>query len=296
MAHSWLTGSRAAYAALVAASTYWGLSTATSKLALGGLSAFDLLLLEISVATVALWCVPATRSSVRPRSRAAYLALGLLEPAGAYALFNLGLERTSAANGALLVSLEGLVVGLLAAVLLRERPGLLLAAGLVLGAAGAAVLAQGEAHRGASLHGNVLVLGSVVAAALHSIATRRLAPGASALVVTGHQLLGASVAAAPIWLGATLHGGSRIAEASAAEWTAAVSTGVLGSAVPLLLFTFALARLPSTRAAPLVNLVPLFGVGASVILLGERLSAPELLGGLLILAGPAAAQLSRSGR
>ena len=45
-----------------------------------------------------------------------------------------------------------------------------------------------------------------------------------------------------------------------------------------------------------MNLVPLFGVGASAVLLRERLSAGELLGGLLILAGPGAAQLPHGGR
>jgi drug/metabolite transporter (DMT)-like permease len=291
-----LTGSRAAYAALVAASMSWGVATATSKVALSGLAAFDLLLLEISAATVALWCAPATRSQARRDFRRGYLALGLLEPAGAYALFNLGLERTSASDAALLVSLEGLVVAALAAVLLRERAGRALVAGLALGVAGAAVLAEREAHHGASLHGDVLVLGAVVAAGLHSIATRRLAPGSSAVAVTGYQLLGATVAAVPIWLVATLHGASTIADASAWEWIAAVATGVLGSALPLLLFTFALARLPSTRAAPVVNLVPLFGVAASALLLGERLSAPQLLGGLLILGGLGTAQVRRSTR
>ena len=203
MAGTPLDGTRAAYAALVAASLSWGLSTATSKAALSGLAAFDLLLVEISVATVALWCAPATRSRARRDFRPAFLALGLLEPAGAYALFNLGLERTSASDGALLVSLESLVVAALAAVLLRERPGRAVAAGLALGVVGAAVLAEREAHHGASLDGDLLVLAAVVAAGLHSIATRRLAPGSSAVVVTGYQLLGASIAAVPVWLVAT---------------------------------------------------------------------------------------------
>ena len=44
------------------------------------------------------------RRCARPTYRRGYLLLGLLEPGLAYALFNFGLERTSAADAAVLVT------------------------------------------------------------------------------------------------------------------------------------------------------------------------------------------------
>jgi drug/metabolite transporter (DMT)-like permease len=275
----------------VVASLSWGLATATSKYALAGFSAVDLLALEIAVGTLALWCVPAVRARARRAFRRSYLGLGLLEPAGAYVLFNLGLERTSAADGALLVSLESLVIALLAAVFLGERLSVGLAAGLALGIGGASLLAEQQTHSDASFLGDGFVLAAVVAAAVYSVAARHLARGADALAVTGYQLVGALAAAIVIWLAASVQGGSRIGEASASQWAAAVFTGFLGSALPFLLFTFAVARLPSSRAAPVLNLIPFFGVGAAVAVLGERLSVSQLLGGVLIVAGLGTAQL-----
>ena len=73
-----LDETRPAYAALVAASLSWGVSTATSKLALDDVTAFDLLLVEITVATAALWCLRPARSHalvelIRCESHTCYL-------------------------------------------------------------------------------------------------------------------------------------------------------------------------------------------------------------------------------
>ena len=280
-----------AYAALAGASLLWGLSTATSKYALAGFAATDLLVLEIGVATLVLWCVPVVRRRARRGFRRSYVLLGLLEPGVAYAFFNFGLERTSAADAAVLISLESLAIAVLAAVFLGERLSAALVAGLALSAGGAVVLGLHEAHRGASLAGDALVLVGVVAAAAYSVAARHVVRCAEAEVVTAYQLLGALAVAAPLWLSTSAGRGSTIAHASGTEWLAAAATGIFGSAVPFLLYTFAVARLPATRAAPLVNLIPFFGVASAVLLLGEGLSVTQLLGGVLTVAGLGTAQL-----
>ena len=68
----------AAYAALVLAALSWGLSTATTKYALAGFSATDLLVVELAVGAIALWCLPRVRRRARPAFRRGYLLLGLL--------------------------------------------------------------------------------------------------------------------------------------------------------------------------------------------------------------------------
>ena len=75
-------------------------------------------------------------------------------------------------------------------------------------------------------------------------------------------------------------------------WVAAVATGLLGSAIPFLLYTFAVARLPASRTGLPLNLIPVFGVLSAVVLLDERLVTAQLLGAGLVVAGLGAAQLS----
>ena len=283
---------RTAYAALILAALCSGVSTATTKYALARFTAADLLVVELTVATIALWSLPRVRRSARSGFHRGYLVLGLLEPGVAYALFNFGLERTSAADAAVLVSLESVLIALFAAAFLGERLSPSLTFGAALGVGGAVLLAAHEAHRGASLAGDALVVGGVVAAAGYSVVARRLAPGGDAAVVTAYQLLAALAVAGLVWSATSVAGGAAtFDDPSSLLWGAAVATGLLGSAIPFLLYTFAVARLPAARTGLPLNLIPVFGVVSAVVLLGERLVTMQLLGGLLVVAGLAAAQL-----
>ena len=282
---------RTAYAALVVAAVCSGVSTATTKYALGRFTATDLLLVELTVATIGLWSLPRVRRSARSGFRRGYLVLGLLEPGLAYALFNLGLERTSAADAAVLVSLESVVIALFAAVFLGERLSRSLTFGAALGVGGAVLLAAYEAHGGASLAGDALVVAGVFAAAGYSVVARRLAPGGDAAVVTAYQLAAALAVAVLAWSATSVGGGSMLDRPSFLPWVAAVATGLLGSAIPFLLYTFAVARLPAARTGLPLNLIPVFGVLSAVVLLNERLVVTQLLGACLVIAGLGAAQL-----
>ena len=287
---------RTAYAALVLAALCSGISTATTKYALDRFTATDLLVVELTVATTALWALPRVRRSARSGFRRGYLLLGLLEPGLAYALFNFGLERTSAADAAVLVSLESVVIAIFAAAFLGERLSRSLGLGVALGVGGAALLAAHEAHRGASLVGDALVVAGVIAAAGYSVVARRVAPGEEAAVVTAYQLLAALAVAGLIWASTAESAGSvTFSRASLLPWVAAVATGLLGSAIPFLLYTFAVARLPAARTGVPLNLIPVFGVASAVVLLNERLVTAQLLGAGLVLVGLCAAQLGTEG-
>jgi len=286
------SANRAAYAALVLAALCSGVSTATTKYALARFTASDLLVVELGVATIALWSLPRVRRSAGSGFRRGYLLLGLLEPGVAYALFNFGLERTSAADAAVLVSLESVVIALLAAVFLGERLSPSLTLGAALGVGGAVLLAAQEAHRGASLAGDALVVAGVIAAAGYSVVARRLVPGGDAAVVTAYQLFAALAVAGVIWSATSLAGvTATFSHPSVLQWIAAIATGLLGSAIPFLLYTFAVARLPAARTGLPLNLIPVFGVLSAVVLLDERLVTTQLLGGLLVVAALRAAQL-----
>ena len=256
-----------AYAGLVLAALSSGVSIATTKYALAGFTATDLLVVELTVATLALWSLPGVRRCARPTFRRGYLLLGLLEPGLAYALFNFGLERTSAADGAVLVSLESVAIALFAAVFLGERLSRPVVFGAALGVGGAVLLA-----------GDTFVVAGVLAAAGYSVVARRLAPGADAAVVTAYQLLAALAVAVLVWLATSANGGAMFGRPSVSQWFAAVATGMLGSAVPFLLYTLAVSRLPAARTGLPSNLIPVFGVLAAMVLLDERLVVTQLLG------------------
>jgi drug/metabolite transporter (DMT)-like permease len=286
-----LTTLNAPHAALILAAMSWGVSTATTKYALQSFSATDLLVVEIGVATVWLWAMPRVRRGARAGFRPEYLLLGLIEPGLSYALFNFGLARTSGVDAAVLVSLESIALALIGAAFLGEHLTPALVSGIALAVGGAVLLAAQEGHEGASLVGNALVIAGVLAAAAYSVVARRVTPGGDAAVVTAYQLAAAFAVAVPLWTLVTIADGSTFGDASFSHWSGAVATGLLGSAVPFLLYTFAVSRLPLSRTAVASNLIPVFGVAAAVLLLGERLTETQLLGTALVVVGLGATQL-----
>jgi drug/metabolite transporter (DMT)-like permease len=266
---------------LIGAAVSWGTSTVTSKYALDGLSATDLLGVEVGVAAVLLVAAAAVSGALRPsRHWRGYAALAFFEPALTFALFNSGLAHTSASDAALLVSLESVFSVLLAVLLLREHAGAVVAFAAALGVGGAALVSAGGDSTNASIGGNLLVIAAVLSASMFVVLARRVAGRDAALTVTAHQFVFAFVMVLPV----TLVGHSHLMHASAGHLAAGFATGVLGSAVPFVLYNQAVRSVPATRAAITLNLIPVFGLLAAFAFLGERPGLHQLVGGLLILA------------
>jgi drug/metabolite transporter (DMT)-like permease len=265
---------------LIGASVSWGTSTVTSKYALEGLTATDLLGIEVGVAAVLLIGAAAATGNLRPSSHwRAYALLAFFEPALTFALFNVGLAHTSATNAALLVSLESVFAVLLAIALLHEHPGAFVFGAAVLGVGGAALVSTGGDMNGASLGGNLLVIAGVLAASMYVVLARKVAGREAALTVTAYQFAFAFLMVLPV----ALAGRSHLAHAGAGHLAAGLATGVVGSAVPFLLYNLAVRTVTASRAAITLNLIPVFGVLAAFVLLGERPGLAQLAGGALIL-------------
>jgi O-acetylserine/cysteine efflux transporter len=76
-------------------------------------------------------------------------------------------------------------------------------------------------------------------------------------------------------------------------WTALLWLALPASALPHMLVIATLRRLPASRAAPFLLLIPISGALISAALLGERLDQVQLAGAGMILLGIAAATLTR---
>jgi drug/metabolite transporter (DMT)-like permease len=214
------------------------------------------------------------------------MQLGALVPGLAFLFGDLGLARTSASNGSLLLAAEPLLSVLLALVVLRERLTGRAAAALVVGLAGGALVAfqPGGSAGSDVLLGNVLVLLAVLAAAVFLVATRRVNDDGDGLAASAWQSVGGALAVAPFVTVSWSTGGSRLGTAGAAGWLACLAVVACG-AVAAVAFNRGIARVPATRAGQLANLTPVVGTLTAVAWLGDHPSPPQLLGGAAILGG-----------
>ena len=269
----------------------WGLASAISKVALGGLAPYDLFAIEVGTGALVLGVVAAAHAgaTLRALTRPAFLALGILEPGLGFLLYDVGLDHTAATHAALLLASESVFTVLLAALVLRERLGPALAFAIAAGVSGTALVSLHAGGAAASVGGDAFVVAASLSAAGYAVLARRLAPEGDPLVVTAAQLLGGALIAAPALVIAALSGMSELGMADARHLLAALATGLLASVVPFLLYNAAAGRITASGAAVLSGMVPLFGAVAATALLGEALGPAQIAGGMLILVATAAA-------
>ena len=244
----------------------------------------------MGVAAVVLlpWCGPVLRGPGRqyvPR----LIVAGLLGMVGYNLPVTIGLQWVPASTAGLVLASEPVWLLLLAAAFLGERVSRRSWAGAAVALAGVAVLAGPGvlSSRGSSreLAGvSLIALGTLLFAA-YTLMLRPLSracgpvPATAASTVAGSAFYAAFAATVtPDQLG----------RLPAAAWGELAFLAVGSNVVGMLAWNLAVVRLPGPRAGLLLYLEPLVSVAGAVALLGERLSAELVAGGILILGGIAA--------
>jgi len=270
-------------AALILAAACWGLGTVLSKQAVAEVSPFVLLPAQLAV-SLAFLVVAARIGGQQLRPEGGLLGrLGLLNPGLAYALSLVGLTQISASLSVLIWASEPVLILLLAAAVLGERPGpaLLALSGVAVG--GLALVTYDPAATG-GLVGITLTVAGIVACAIYTVVTRRWLPGApSTLGVVVAQQSWALVFAVGLVVVAVASGLARVpAGLTLAGLASIVVSGLLYYGLAYWLYLSGLRLVPASVAAVSFYLIPVFGVAAAT-LVGERLAPVQWLGGLVVV-------------
>ncbi|NIM40236.1 MAG: EamA family transporter [Hydrogenophaga sp.] len=275
---------RRAYALLLVAMAIWGVNLSAVKALTDSLDVLTVAAVRMVVATIALTvllflrreCLPALRG----RDLLGLTACALFMVYGNQILFASGLSRTTATNGALIMSLGPLVSALLAALVFREALGARRLAGVAIGFAGVAlvILNRPGAQLGNGSLGDLLILSSLVCFSSGGIAVQKLSKAFTVLQISvvihviGSVLLVLHAALSPTARLADL------AEASTTTWSLILYSGVLATALAALVWNLSIARLGAARTAMGFYWVPIFGVGFAVVFLGEALTVWHAVG------------------
>lgn len=220
------------------------------------------------------------------------LALGVLEPGLAFLLFDLGITRTAATHGALLLSTDTLFTIALAWALLDERVDRRIVLALAAGLVGSVLVSLTGDDGMSTLIGDLLIVAASLSAAGYAIVAKRATAHHDPLTLTAGQMLVAAALALPLAAIAAVDHHSHLGHAAAGSLLLAVAVGVLASVVPFVLYNAAIDRVTVSVSGVVLTLVPLFGALASVVVVGESLAAWQLVGGALVVLAAALAGTS----
>lgn len=194
-------------------------------------------------------------------------------------LLMLGLSRTPAAAASLLLNLEAVLTALLAWIVFRENADRRVVLGMALIVAGAAVLAgRGDSYAAGLGWGAPLIALACLCWALDNNLTRKVSVHDAAFLA-GIKGLAAGVVntGLALLLGERLPGSAGIAEA--------MTVGLFGYGVSLVLFVLALRGLGAARAGAYFSTAPFMGAAIAVLAFGEHASPMLWLAAVLMGAG-----------
>jgi drug/metabolite transporter (DMT)-like permease len=198
-------------------------------------------------------------------------------------LFLGGVRRTSVANSSLIFGCTPIVISLASAYVGHERIAPVRWAGVLISFAGLYIVVSQARQEGATLFGDLLVMGAVATWAAYSIGSRSLLSRYSPLVVTGFTMIVGALVYLPLGVPSLLR--LDWSAVSGMAWVGMVYSAVLALVVAYLIWYTAVQRIGNSRTSLYSNVVPLVAMAIAALTIGEPLTARKIAGAVAVLAG-----------
>lgn len=273
---------------LVLLGAIWGGSFLLMRIAAPEFGPFALVELRLVFGAVVLLPFVYRARSVLAGRWAVLFGIGLVNSAIPFTLFAWATAIAPAGISAIANSMTALFAVVFAGLMFGERIGIRRAIGLVAGMAGVIVMVGMPTT---AANAGWAALAATAAALCYGLAgnlVRRYLHGLPPIALGGATLTCSAIVLSPL---AVMHWPAETV--SAAAWTSAVALGVLCTGIAYAFLFRLLDRIGASRTATVTYLVPLFGVAWAWLVLGEGLTLPMMIAGILILGGVALSQSRR---
>jgi drug/metabolite transporter (DMT)-like permease len=274
-------------ASLLATAVFLGTNPVAVKYAVGYVPPMPFVTLRFVLAGLVLWGILHLfdpKGRLRRNDLWAMAGLGLVGVAFNNILFTTGVSMTSASNTALVVATAPLWGMLLAFALGWERPSFKGVVGVGLALLGVAVIVyRGLGESGASLTGDLLVLGAATCWGSYAVLSLPLLKRYSPLAVAAYSMLFGGLAVLP--LAAPQLPGVEWGAVSLGGWGAIAYSALLVAAFGFTFWQRGISRIGANRMLVYQYLVTLVGVVSGVVLFGEGFGIDKLVGAAILLGG-----------
>lgn len=207
---------------------------------------------------------------------------------GVYQIFwSLGLKYTTASNSSLLIGTGPIWTAIIAATSRQERISALQVVGILLSFAGVAlIIGAGNSNLALTwenLRGDALTMVAAVLTASSAVISRRPLQRYSSLRLMSISMVCGSLFLLPFaWPELTA---LRWSQVSSGAWLALAYSATLGGVFAYVIWYKSIGEIGATRTMVYNTLIPPMAVVISIITLGERFTALQALGAVVILSG-----------
>lgn len=279
------------YTLLILTAFFWGGTFIAGKILAGQVPPVSSSFLRFFIASIALALILlAGRSLPRLPTKQQLPNLLLLGFTGVFSyniLFFNGLAKISAGRAALIIATTPLIITMMSALIYKEKLSFIKIFGILVSLTGALfVVSNGHLSlllSGGFGQGELAIIGCVLSWTAYTIFGRSVLIEMSPLSAVFYS----SIAGAIMLLPAAIYEGlpGLLVTINAESWTALAYLGIFGTALGFTWYYRGINAIGTSRAAVFINMVPVFGVLLSWLILSETFKPSVLLGGLLVLAG-----------
>ncbi len=279
---------------------FWGGTFIAGRALAGFVNPANSSFLRFAIATIALFfltLISEGKITTPPKNK--WFALFLLGLTGVFSynvfFFN-GLPHIGAGRASLIIALNPLVITIFATLFLKEPLNAKQFTGILLSLCGA-VFVISNGHPASILSGSIdkgemAMMGCVASWAAYSLIGRAVLSSISPLVsVFYSSLIGTLLLLIPA-LQQDLF--KALLSIRAIDWLSLAYLGICGTALGFSLYYYAIKKIGATRSGVFINLVPLFSIILSWLILGESINATVIIGGFILLAGVTITNYCRS--
>ncbi|MDB9975713.1 EamA family transporter [Candidatus Thioglobus sp.] len=207
-----------------------------------------------------------------------------------YGLTYNGLKGIDASTAAILVQLEGPILAIMGAFLLKEKLGITRALGMGLAFIGVLIIA-GEPRLDGHLDSVILLIAGSAVWAVAQIMISRLKDLSGitilawvAIMATPQMFVASLLIEDGQWLAITT--------ASIIDWSIILYLALIMTVLGYSVWYHLLSSVDVSKVSPFLMLLPITSIIAGIVLLDEKLTSSMILGGLLIMSGVASTLIS----
>ena len=272
---------------LIAAMLLWASAFVAMKLAFRDYHPMQVVFARLFIGSLCLIVfIPSLRKIKWRRQDLKYLAIMAISEPCLYFLFEANaLEYTSASQAGMITAMLPLLVALMAWAWLKEQVNRQTLVGFSLAIIGACLLSFASDTSSSApnpLFGNFLEFLAMICAAVYTVSLKHLTNNYPPLFLTAFQTVVGSLFFFPFLLL------PNVGWITTWESSSALAVVYLGTFVTLGAYgcyNYSVSRIPASRAAGYVNLIPVFSVVLGMVILGDRLNLSQWLACGLVFCG-----------
>lgn len=268
----------------------WGMNVIATKMIVAAFQPITITSLRVFTAGVSVFIILSFLKIVRIPTKKEFryiLVAGFFNVVCHHYFLSMGLAKTSASNGGLILGLGPILSAIVAFIFLKNKVTFLKILGILLGLTGVSfivVVGSGGGISSISI-GDVYVFLSIFTQAYSYVLIKKISNTLDLRLMTGYMLLFGSIVLFVIGLFQEPDGLKGISNGSFSIWMIFLASAVIATAIGHMIYNVAVGKVGVAESAIFINLNPFFSLVGAVIFLGEKITAAQIYGFIFILFG-----------